>query len=36
MEVDADEEEGGSVCVQVSDESAELDVPADVRDGGEG
>lgn len=36
MEVDADEEEGGSVCVEVSDESAELNVSAGVGNGGEG
>lgn len=36
MEVDADEEEGGSVGVEVADKSAELYVSAYVGDRGKG
>ena len=34
MEVDANEEEGGSVCMKVADESAVVDVSANVGNGG--
>lgn len=36
MEVDANEKEGSSICVKVTDKSAVVNVSTDVSNGGEG
>lgn len=36
MHVNADKEEGGTVCMDASDESSVVYIPADVGHGGEG